>query len=72
MEEGTKKTWFVRQDSKLWSQMDNKLVQEALGRSGENRKNLESALTQVAPEQLEAMEFFNRQHARSRSEDTDD
>ena len=57
-EDGTKRTWFVRQDSKLWSQMDDKLVQEALGRSGENRKNLESALTQVAPEQLEAMEFL--------------
>ena len=57
-EDGSKKTWFVRQDSKLWATQENKLVQEALVRSGENRASLELALRQIPAEQREAMEFL--------------
>lgn len=58
LEDGSTKTWFVKQDSKLWAAAENLEVQDALTRSGDNRENLELALAEIAPTQRKAMEFL--------------
>lgn len=52
------KKWYVRQDSKLWSNSVSKSVVEALSRAGKNRSQLEQAIEQSVDEHREAMEFL--------------
>jgi Transglutaminase-like superfamily/Carbohydrate family 9 binding domain-like len=56
--DGRNTTWYVRQDSKIWSIVQNQSVSQALERASDNRAQLELALKQVVDEHRASLEFL--------------